>query len=222
MSTPSLQSRCAPAALVDHPLRGRFNAWFFWLMDAYLHRTYGDLKRRLFADLPRTVVEIGPGVGANLRYLAPGSHLIAIEPNPHMHGLLEQKARRRGVRLTICATGAESIPLPDGSVDAVICSLVLCTVPDPAASLREVLRILRPNGRFLCIEHVAAPAGSLIGHIQRWVFRPWRWLFEGCHTHRDTAGALRAAGFASVQVETLDLATLFLPVKPQIMAQARR
>lgn len=228
MSTPSLESSCtcsgagAPGALVDHPLRGRFNAWFFWLMDAYLHRTYGAVKQRLFEELPRTVVELGPGVGANLRYLAPGSHLMAIEPNPHMHGLLAQNARRRGVKLTICPAGAESIPLPDASVDAVICSLVLCTVPDPAASLREVLRILRPGGRFLCIEHVAAPASSLIGRIQRWVYRPWRWLFEGCHTHRDTVGALRAAGFRSVQVEALDLFTLFLPVKPQIVARALR
>jgi ubiquinone/menaquinone biosynthesis C-methylase UbiE len=228
MSTLSQKSSCtscvlpAPRALVDHPLRGRFNAWFFWLMDAYLHHTYGALKQRLFDGMPRTVVELGPGVGANLRYLAPGSQLIAIEPNPHMHALLQQKARRRGVELTICATGAEAIPLPDASVDAVICSLVLCTVPDPQASLREVLRILRPGGRFLCIEHVAAPADSLIGRIQRWVYRPWRWLFEGCHTHRDTASALRAAGFASVTVETLDLFTPFLPVKPQIMAHAQR
>jgi ubiquinone/menaquinone biosynthesis C-methylase UbiE len=231
MSTPSLEphattrgshAAAAFSAPLDHPLRGRFNAWFFWLMDAYLHRTYGASKQRLFAGLPRSVVELGPGVGANLRYLAPGSQLFAVEPNPHMHGLLARKAKRRGVQLTICATGAESIPLPDASVDAVICTLVLCTVPDPEAALREVRRILRPGGTLLCIEHVAAPAHTLIGRIQRWVYRPWRWLFEGCHTHRETAAALRAAGFGSVELEELELFTLFLPVKPQIMARAVR
>ncbi len=202
----------------SNPVRGRINAAFFAALDSYMHWKCGARKRRLFAELPRVVVELGSGAGANFRYLAPGSKLIAIEPNPHMHPYLARNAQRRQIDLEIRGLAGEGLDLPDHSVDAILCSLVLCTVHDPARVLSEVLRVLRPGGRFLCIEHVAAPSSSFIGWLQRLVFRPWRWFFEGCHTHRDTERALRSAGFASVEVETFDLPSMFLPVRPQIAA----
>jgi ubiquinone/menaquinone biosynthesis C-methylase UbiE len=200
------------------PIIGRINAVFFRFMDWYAHWKYAQLKRRLFRDLPDAIVELGAGAGANFRYFAEGTRVITPEPNVHMHSILERKARSHGIVVDIRASGAEKLDIEDESVEAVVCSLVLCTVRDPARALREALRVLKPGGRFLCIEHVAAPAGSFIGRLQRWVFRPWQWFFEGCHTHRDTASTLRSAGFSQVSIEPFTWRSIFLPVRPQIVA----
>jgi ubiquinone/menaquinone biosynthesis C-methylase UbiE len=189
-------------------------------LDAYAHRKYRFVKRELFGGLPRTILEIGAGDGANFRYLTPGTHVIAVEPNVRMHAYLHEAALRHRATVDVRVGVAERIPLPDASVDAVISSLVLCTVADPERALREVRRVLRPGGRFWCIEHVAAPAGTVIARIQRWAHRPWRWLFEGCETHRDTARMLREAEFASVEIMPFTLRTALVPIRPQIAAVA--
>jgi ubiquinone/menaquinone biosynthesis C-methylase UbiE len=210
----------APGGPLEHPVRGRINASFFRWIDGYLHWKQGATKERLFADLPSTVVEIGPGVGANFRYMRPGTRVVAYEPNVYMHDRLRHVARTRGIEVEAHAVGAEAMELPDESVDAVICTMVLCTVEDAAAAVRQVHRVLRPGGRFICIEHVAAPPDTFIGRLQRWIWRPWAWFFEGCHTHRDTHATLRAAGFGNLSVEPYVMPTVFLPIRPQIAVVA--
>ncbi len=203
-----------------HPVRGPFNALFFWLTGGLFDQLLGPRKRRLLADLPDTVVELGSGVGANLRYLAPGSRLIAVEPNPAMHGRLRRAARRRGVLLDVREVPAERTDLPDESADVVVSSLVLCTVRDVDQVLAEVRRVLRPGGRFVFVEHVAAPDGTALRRLQRWGRAPWAWCFEGCSCERDLGGALRSAGFASVEVEDYRLRSPVLPFNPQIAGVA--
>ena len=146
----------APEGFAANPARGRFNSTFFSVMGGYINWHLHKRKTKAFADLSPSVVEIGSGVGANLRYLPSGARLIAIEPNPYMHARLRRAARRRGVDLEIRSVVGERIDLPDTSAEAVISSLVLCTVRDPAAVLAEIRRILRPGGRFRFAEHVAA------------------------------------------------------------------
>ena len=206
------------AGLQENPVRGRVNAAFFHLMDWYMHWKYGGLKSQLFGEVRGLVLEIGAGTGANLRYFPRGTRVIAVEPNRFMHEKLAARARRHGIDLEIHDGGAERMPLDGGSVDTVVSSLVLCTVRDPEAVVREVRRVLRPGGRFVCIEHVAAPAGSLVGRIQRAVHRPWSWFFEGCHTHRDTGSHLQAAGFSEVAIRPFTWRSAFVPVRPQIAA----
>jgi ubiquinone/menaquinone biosynthesis C-methylase UbiE len=203
----------------SHPVRGRGNAGIFSLLDRYQHHKFGDRKSALFAGLPRTVVELGSGTGASMRYLEPGTRLIAIEPNVHMHHALRRQARRRGIELDIRQESAGAIGLPDGSVDAVICTLVLCTVPDPTAAVAEVHRILRPGGRFHFIEHVHAETKGLRG-LQKVVHRPWRYVFEGCELERDTAATLAAAGFSELRLDHFRLGGLFVPIWPQIAGTA--
>ena len=204
---------------VRHPVRSRLNAWLFRVLDGYQHRRLGGVKREAFGGLTPTVLEIGAGTGANLRYLGAGTRVIAIEPNRHMHPYLRAAARRWGIHLDLREGAAERLPLPDASVSTVISSLVLCSVRDPEVVLREIQRVLRPGGRFWCVEHVRAPEGTALATLQRLVARPWRWFFEGCEC-RDVASLLGAAGFASVEVEPFTFRTIFLPVRTAISAVA--
>jgi len=207
----------------DNAVRGRLNAAILRISDGYGHLLMGRRKRPLFAGLPPVVVEIGPGTGANLRYYRPGSRLIAIEPNRHMHAPLRKAAQRYGIELELRDEEADTTSLPDASADAVVSTLVLCTVPDPAATLREVRRILRPDGRFVFLEHVRAGHGHpVLRLVQRCLARPWRWLFEGCDVLRDTEATLARAGWAQLEVHRYHLPTLFLPINTQIAGTAFR
>lgn len=204
-----------------HPLRGPFNAAFFGLLGPYIEWNVRPHKRRVFADLPSTVVELGSGVGANVRHLEPGSTLVAIEPNVPMHPRLRAAAARHGVRLDLRDRVAEHTGLADHSVDCVISSLVLCTVTDPEEVLAEVRRVLRPGGTFRFVEHVAARAGTPTRALQRALRRPWGWTFEGCSCERDLAGAVRAAGFARVDIEPYRLHSPFVSFNTQIAGVAQ-
>jgi SAM-dependent methyltransferase len=204
-----------------HGGRGPFNAAFFRVMGPYLERSLRRRKQRVFAGLPQEVVEIGSGVGANLGYLPAGATLVALEPNRYMHAQLRAAARRRGVRLDVRERMAEQTGLPDRSVDCVISSLVLCTVEDPAAVLSEILRILRPGGTFRFLEHVVARPGTATRASQRILRRPWAWTFEGCSCERDLEQIIRAAGFATVDIERYRIHTPFLPFNTHIAGTAR-
>ena len=204
--------------MIDNPIRGRLNAWFFAALDGYMDRKYSAIKRGLLESAPPVVVELGPGSGANLRYLPAGTRLIAIEPNRQMHDVLRRRAKQRGIDLDLRGLAGENLDLPSASVDFVFSSLVLCSVDRQEQVLAEVRRVLRPGGRFVCVEHVAAPVGSGIRRFQRMIRRPWKWVFEGCDLCRDTASALRSAGFAQVDVRPLVLPTIFVPIRHQIAA----
>lgn len=205
-----------------NPVRGRINAAFFRGLDGVMHRLAGPRKELLFADLPVSIVEIGAGTGANFRYYRRGTRVVAVEPNPFMHPPLRAAAARYGIDLEIRAEGAERMGLPDASAEAVVCTLVLCTVPDPYAAVAEVRRVLRPGGRFLFLEHVRAPASSGIGRVQRAVARPWAWFFEGCDVRRNTEGTLASAGFAALKVDHYRWRSAFVPANEQIAGVAVR
>jgi SAM-dependent methyltransferase len=200
--------------------RQRLNAWFLHQADNLMDRIYGVRKRFIYRQLPSTVVEIGPGAGANLRYYAPHTRVIAIEPNRAMHPALESVARRHGLDLEIRTLKGESIDLPDHSVSAVVGSLVLCSVDDPSRVLSEVRRILQPGGRYIFLEHVAAVPGTRLRGLQRRLLAVWRWMFDGCHLNRDTHLAIRRAGFAEVDMDCFTLRSPWLPFAPHIFGRA--
>lgn len=208
----------------DHGAISRFNAWFFTAFAGVLNRATRHHKAAAFAGLrPGTVLELGAGTGANLAHLAPGTRLYAVEPSLRMHDRLRRRCAAAGVEVTILPTGAEAIPLPDASVDEVICSLVLCTVAEPDRVLAEVRRVLRPGGTFRFVEHVAAPPRRARSVVQRAIRRPWGWLFEGCDPHRHTLAAVERAGFRAVRAEHRKLRrSLFWPVNTAAWGIATR
>ncbi len=205
---------------VGHPARGRFNSAFFRLMGSYINWHMHERKSTAFADLPPTVIELGAGVGANMRYLPVGAHLVAVEPNPYMHKRLRRAAGSHGVDLEILSVVGERIDLPDASADAVISSLVLCSVRDPDAVLAEIRRVLRPGGRFSFAEHVVARPHTPTRWTQRFLRRPWAWIFEGCSCERDLATVIQSAGFTSVDLCHYRIRSPFLPFNTHIAGTA--
>jgi SAM-dependent methyltransferase len=163
-------------------------------------------KLALLSPINGTVLEIGPGAGANLPFFRTDVRWIGVEPNPFLHPHLEGTATRLGRNIELRAGTAERLPVPSHSVDAVVATLVLCSLDDPAVALREVLRVLRPGGRFVFMEHVVAPRGNLATRIAQRLLAPfWRGLADGCHLDRDTAAAIIGAGFPTVEVESFHL-----------------
>ena len=171
---------------------------------------HGALKRELLGALSGTVLEIGPGSGANLPYLPPSVHWIGVEPNPYMHPYLQEEAARLGRDVEVRQGRAEQLTAPDASVDAVVCTLVLCSVQEPAQALREALRVLRPGGRFVFIEHVAARRGSWQRRVQNLVQPLWTPLGDGCHPNRETWLTIEAAGFDQLDLVHFDIGVPFV------------
>ena len=202
---------------------GLYARAFAWLMargDGADRRAYGTRKPHLFADLKagETVLEIGAGTGSNAEYFPTGIRWLAVEPNAHFAPYLHDRAEKHDLDLEILTGAAEQLPVPEASVDAVISTLVLCSIADQGAALAEIHRVLKPGGRFYFIEHVAAPEGTWLRRVQRAVRVPWGWIADGCHPARETATAIEAAGFADVQLERFD-APLGL-VRPHILGTA--
>jgi ubiquinone/menaquinone biosynthesis C-methylase UbiE len=170
--------------------------------DEYL----GAHKDRLFRGLSGTVLEIGAGAGANFRHLPKsGITWIGVEPNPFMRHHVASEAERLGLNFELRSGAAEDLPAGDESVDAVISTLVLCSVRDQRRVLGEVLRVLKPGGRFHFIEHVAAPPGTRLRRIQTAVKPLWRRMGDGCHPDRETRRTLEETGFAVLDVEEFEV-----------------
>ena len=176
-------------------------------MNAAVERRWmGARREALLSGASGEVLEIGGGTGANLPHYRGVEHLTISEPDPFMREKLWPKLENAGVPVRVSDAGAEALPFPDDAFDTVISTLVLCTVPDQGAALREIRRVLRPGGRLLFIEHVRGE-----GRAARWQDRVtplWRRLAGGCHPNRDTVAAMRTAGF---RVEPLER---FVPPAP--------
>lgn len=205
-----------------NPVRGRLNAAFFSAVGGYIDQLSRERKAAIFRDLAEPVIELGPGVGANFRYLPPGTRVIAVEPNPHMHDRLRRSAAEHDVDLDLRSVVGERIDVEDEAAGSVISSLVLCTVADPVVVLGEVHRVLRTGGRYAFLEHVVAPEGTLTRRVQRAVAAPWAWAFEGCSCQRDLAPMLERAGFSALDVRSTMVRSPFVPANPQISGVATK
>ncbi len=165
---------------------------FLWLGEiAGMRRS----RHVLLAEARGRVVEIGAGTGLNIAHYSDAvDELVLTEPEPGMRRKLARRVEGLGRTPPIFDATAERLPLADASVDTVVSTLVLCTVDDPEGALREIARVLRPDGRLLFIEHVRASSRSLAAWQDRLV-RPWRAFAGGCVCNRPTLELMRACGF---------------------------
>jgi ubiquinone/menaquinone biosynthesis C-methylase UbiE len=179
-------------------------------------------RRRLLADLHGRVLEIGCGAGVNFAVYPPSvTEVIAVEPEPYLRERAQRAAESASVAVQVVGGQADRLPLEDKSVDAVVSSLVLCSVPDQATALREMRRVLRPGGELRFYEHVAAHnrLGFALQRAADATF--WPRAFGGCHTTRETQTAIEQAGFAIEQSRRLRFPKVE-PPHPHIIGIARR
>ena len=158
-----------------------------------------------------TVLEIGIGTGLNLAYYdaARIERLIGLDPSERSWRLAGRRAAELEFPVEFIGLPGEEIPLQDASVDTVVMTYSLCTIPDPLQALAGMRRVLRPGGRLLFAEHGLAPDRA----VQRWqqrLNRPWKAVAGGCHLNRDIPRLLADGGFA-----VRDLQTMYLPKTPR-------
>jgi ubiquinone/menaquinone biosynthesis C-methylase UbiE len=182
-------------------------------------------RRELLRGLSGRVVDVGAGDGANFEHFPDTvTEVIAVEPEPYLRGEAERNARDVAVPVTVVDGLADRIPLEDGSVDAAVTALVLCSVPDQAAALAELRRVIRPGGELRFFEHVLGDKPTTV-RMQRFVDRTfWPRAFGGCHTARATGEAIAAAGFEVERTTPLSVkpCPLAAPVAPHLLGVARR
>jgi ubiquinone/menaquinone biosynthesis C-methylase UbiE len=160
-----------------------------------------NMRRNVTAGARGRVLEVGAGTGLNLDlYPLDISDLTLVEPDPHMVKQLRKRVDDLGSAAQVVEAPGEKLPFEDDSFDTVVVTLVLCTVPDPSATLAEIKRVLKPDGEFLFMEHVRSPEPGLAKWQDR-LETPWRFLGDGCHCNRDTEATLKAAGFELSDVE---------------------
>ncbi|RKS05073.1 methyltransferase family protein [Nocardiopsis sp. Huas11] len=204
---------------VRHPLFARFYTRVGGAMDE------GGLeghRAALLGALHGDVAEVGCGHGLNFQhYPRAVTSVTAVEPEPYLRRAARERAERVEAPITVVDGLADALPLADASVDAVVVTLVLCSVPDQARALREARRVLRPGGRLCFLEHVRAPTPGL-RRVQRLLdatIGPR--LLGGCHSGRDTLAAIASAGFTPGPVERFLFPAARTPVSFHVRGEAR-
>ena len=145
------------------------------------------------------ILEIAVGSGRNLEFYADGTTLTAIEFSPEMLELAKKRAAELGRDVDLRLGDAQDLEFPDGSFDTIICTLALCTIPDPGRAVAEAHRILRPGGRYVAFEHVRSPVLA-VRAVER-ALNPLTVRFEGDHLVREPLEYLRPAGFEIEHLE---------------------
>jgi len=180
------------AERVHHPIFARL----YNRMSASMEASGGaEHRQRLLAGIVGRVVEVGAGNGLNFsHYPSSVNEVVAVEPESYLRARAETAARGAPVAIHVVDGDAENLPLEDGSVDAAVMSLVLCSVANQEASLNEIRRVLRHGGELRFYEHVLADESKL-ARIQKLADPIWKRIAGGCRLTRDTRAAIESAGF---------------------------
>ncbi|XP_060776288.1 N6-adenosine-methyltransferase TMT1A-like [Neoarius graeffei] len=208
----------------------RFFPLLMYRMSASYNKKMEEQKRELFRSMtrfgpsrgPLRVLEIGCGSGANFEHYPAGCRVTCTDQNPHFDKYL-QKSMQRNAHVQyekfVVAPAEDLRQVQDGAVDVVVCTLLLCSVTDPARVLQEAKRVLREGGAFFFLEHVVAEESSWTYFFQH-VLQPfWYYFGDSCETTRATWQYVEQAGFSEVQLRHIQ-APLFFLIKPHIIGYA--
>lgn len=159
-------------------------------------------RERTIAAAEGRVLEIGIGSGLNLPFYSPHvREILGLEPAPRLLAMARRTATRSTLPVGFIEGSAEAIPLDDNSIDTVVTTWTLCSIPEAVSALREMRRVLKPGGQLLFAEHGLAPESN----IRKWQDRLnplWKRISGGCHLNRPIQTLIGTAGFRIAQIET--------------------
>ena len=159
-------------------------------------------RARVIGAAEGRVLEVGVGSGLNFALYRPAANeIMALEPNPALIAIAKHNAKSAARPIRFLETSAEQIPLADKSVDTVVTTWALCTIPDVDKALQEMRRVLRPSGHLLFVEHGLAPEAT----VQKWQTRLtplWQRISGGCHLNRPIVNLIGRNGFKIDRFET--------------------
>jgi ubiquinone/menaquinone biosynthesis C-methylase UbiE len=159
-------------------------------------------RERVIRAAEGRVLEIGVGSGMNLPfYRPPVREVLALEPAPQLITMARSASREISMLVSFLEASAEAIPLEEHSVDTIVTTWTLCSIPQAATALADMRRVLRPGGKLLFVEHGLAPDEG----VRRWQDRltpAWRCISGGCHLNRPIRSMIEAAGFRIDRIET--------------------
>jgi len=191
-----------------------FGAFYDRFMNSIEHAHLGSRRTRLLSDLSGRILEVGVGTGTNFEHYNGDIELIGIEPSPYMMPRAEKKKEVLLFpnKITLLNIGCgypemEKLIEPD-SLDAVVCTLVLCTIPDPSRALNNFMRWLKPGGKLLILEHVRSH-NRTNGKLQDMLNPVWKKVADGCHLNRPTDMLLAGSGFQLVREERFKIGIPF-------------
>ena len=181
-----------------------YGRWVFpLLLDlAMRQRQIETYRRQLIPAARGRVLEVGVGSGLNLpHYAADVSTVVGLDPPGPLLAMARRRAAEANVAVELMQGSATAIPLGDDSVDMVVMTWTLCSIPDPLAALREMRRVLKPGGALLFVEHGLSPERG-VARWQRRLTPAWRHVAGGCHLDRKVDDLDRAGGFDLVEIKT--------------------
>ena len=167
--------------------------WLAATLDVVMRPMY-PARRFVVPDATGNVLEVGVGTGLNFDLYRDVTALAGIDPDPHMLARARERVASLPFPVELHQTGAERMPFADGVFDTAVITFTLCTIPDPAAALAEVRRVLRTGGRLLFVEHTRSIQPLLAG-MQDALTPLWKKIGGGCHLNRRALELVRAAGF---------------------------
>ena len=211
--------------MADSTNRPLFARFWLWVSPGMERGGMAKHRDDLLAGLSGRVIELGAGNGLNFGHYPPEvTQVVAVEPNPTLRRVAVGAAARAPVPVEVTDGTADRLPAADADFDAGVSSLVLCSVPDQSAALRELHRVIRPGGELRFLEHVQATTPGL-RRLQRALDATfWPIICGGDHLGRDTAAEIERAGFRTERLDRLRFpdSRLTIPSTPHILGRASR
>ena len=169
-------------------------------MESMEQKVLSRYRKQLLEPLQGNILEVGSGTGVNFKLYPKGCHVVASEPSEHMLKYAQERLKMEPVAadidLVLAGIGSEALEkhVPEGGFDAIVCTLVLCTIPEPEMAVQSFKNWLKPDGKLIILEHVHAQTQPR--KLFHNMLNPaWKRVAEGCHLNRDTAKMLKDSGF---------------------------
>lgn len=176
-----------------------FAAKYDQFMDG-IEEDLSNTRSELLSSLKGDVLEIGAGTGVNFQYYSPDVRVIAIEPSEFMLAKAQYKVNEKHIQIIQTGVGEQEHDdlFEEHSFDAIVCTLVLCTIPNPERALKQFKRWLRPDGKLIIMEHIKSEK-KFNGVLQDVVNPAWRVFGDGCNLNRNTDELIKKIGFVPLK-----------------------